>query len=67
MGAKTQRERDYIDALVFFYRDYDELDYEKWVEAYSRAMERVYERYPKDQQAAVSYALSLPGALITTR
>jgi len=45
--------------LVFFYRDYDKLDYEKRVEAYSRAMERVYEQYPKDQQAAVFYALSL--------
>jgi hypothetical protein len=53
MGAKTQRERDYIDALVFFYRDYDKLDYEKRVEAYSRAMESVYEQYPKDQQAAL--------------
>ena len=59
MGAKTQWERDYIDALVLFYRDYDKLDYEKRVEAYSRAIARVYEQYPKDQQAAVFYALSL--------
>jgi hypothetical protein len=58
-GAKTQRERDCIDALVLFYREYDKLDYEKRVEAYSRAMKRVYEQYPKDQQAAVFYALSL--------
>src|SRR5579864_1490804 len=58
-GAKTQRERVYIDALVFFYRDWDKLDYEKRVEAYSRAMESVYEQYPKDQQAAVFFALSL--------
>jgi hypothetical protein len=59
MGAKIQRERDYIDALVFFYRDYDKVDYEKRVEAYSRAMKRVHEQHPKDQQVAVFYALSL--------
>lgn len=59
MGAKTGRERDYIDALAFFYRDYDKVDYEKRVEAYSRAMDGVYQRYPKDEQAAVFYALSL--------
>ena len=40
MGAKTQWERDYIDALVLFYRDYDKLDYEKRVEAYSRESDR---------------------------
>jgi hypothetical protein len=34
-SAKTQRERDYIDAPVLFYRDYDKVDYEKRVEAYS--------------------------------
>jgi tetratricopeptide (TPR) repeat protein len=59
MGAKTQRERDYIEAIAFFYRDYDKLNFEKRVETYSRAMEKVHEEYPKDQQAAVFYALSL--------
>lgn len=59
MAAKTQRERDYIYALAFFYHNYDELDHEKRVEAYSRAMEKVYEQYPKDQQAAVFYTLLL--------
>jgi tetratricopeptide (TPR) repeat protein len=56
MDAKTQRESDYIAALALFYR---EIAYEQRIEAYSRAMERVYQRYPKDQQAAVFYALSL--------
>jgi tetratricopeptide (TPR) repeat protein len=59
MGAKTQREADYVGALALFYRDYDKVDYEKRIEAYSMAMEKVYQRYPKDQQAAVFYALSL--------
>jgi tetratricopeptide (TPR) repeat protein len=59
IGAKTQRERDYIDALAIFYRDYDKLDHEQRCMTYSQAMEKVYQRYPKDQEAAVFYALSL--------
>jgi tetratricopeptide (TPR) repeat protein len=58
-GAKTQRERDYINALALFYRDYLKVDYEERIKAYSRAMERVCRQYPEDQQAAVFYALSL--------
>ncbi len=59
MGTKTQRESEYIGALALFYADYNKIDYEKRIEAYSRAMEKVYQHYPKDQQAAVFYALSL--------
>jgi tetratricopeptide (TPR) repeat protein len=59
IGAKTQRERDYIDALAFFYRDYNKLDHEQRCASYSQAMEKVYHSYPKDQEAAVFYALSL--------
>jgi tetratricopeptide (TPR) repeat protein len=59
IGAKTQRERDYIDALAFFYRDYDKLDHEQRCMAYSQAMEKVYHSYPNDNEAAVFYALSL--------
>lgn len=59
IGAKTQRERDYIDALVFFYRDYDKVDHGQRCTAYSQAMEKVYHSYPKDNEAAVFYALSL--------
>ncbi|MGD0181794.1 MAG: tetratricopeptide repeat protein [Terriglobales bacterium] len=59
IGAKTKRERDYIDALAFFYRDYDKLDHQQRCKAYSQAMEKIYHSYPKDQEAAVFYALSL--------
>jgi tetratricopeptide (TPR) repeat protein len=59
IGAKTQRERDYIDALAFFYRGYDKLDHQQRCASYSHAMEEVYQSYPKDQEAAVFYALSL--------
>jgi tetratricopeptide (TPR) repeat protein len=59
IGAKTQRERDYIDALAIFYHDYDKLDHEQRSMAYSQAMQKVYQRYPQDHEAAVFYALSL--------
>jgi tetratricopeptide (TPR) repeat protein len=58
LHAKTQRERDYIDALAVFYRD-DSRDYETRNREYSDAMEKVYRRYAADQEAAVFYALSL--------
>jgi hypothetical protein len=58
-GAKTQRERDYIDALAAFYRDYAAADHEKHSLAYAEGMQKVYQRYPKDHEAAVFYALSL--------
>jgi tetratricopeptide (TPR) repeat protein len=57
--SKTQRERDYVEALAIFYRDYDKLDFDQRAEAYSQAMKKVYEKYPTDHEAAVFYALSL--------
>ena len=58
-GAKTQRERDYIDALAAFYADYDKLDHRTRASAYLRKMEQVAQRYPDDREAKIFYALSL--------
>jgi hypothetical protein len=59
IAAKTQRERDYIDALAAFYRNYAAADHEKHSRAYAEGMQKVYQHYPKDHEAAVFYALSL--------
>ena len=59
IGKKTQRERDYIDALAAFFNGYAPADHEKHSLAYSQGMAKVYKRYPKDHEAAVFYALSL--------
>lgn len=59
IGARTQRERDYIGALAAFYRDYAAEDHEKYSIAYAEGMKKVYQHYPKDHEAAVFYALSL--------
>lgn len=59
VGARTERERDYIAAIEVFYKDTDKLDHRARTFAYHEAMERLYRRYPKDREAAVFYALTL--------
>ncbi len=59
IGAKTDRERAYISALAVFYRDTDPKNYLKRAAAYSNAMAKLYQRYPKDLEAGAFYALSL--------
>ena len=58
-GAPTQRERDYIEAAGAFYTDIETDDHRARSNAFSDAMERLYERYPTDNEAAVFYALTL--------
>ncbi len=59
IGARTERERDYIAAVEVFYKDSDRLDHRARVLAYSEAMERLHRRYPSDSEAGVFYALTL--------
>jgi hypothetical protein len=46
IGAKTQRERDWIEALSAYYRDYDKVSLDDRLLAYTRAMEQMTQRYP---------------------
>src|SRR3984957_4856599 len=59
LGAKTQRERDYIDALGAMYADYDKVDHRTRVLAYLKAMEQLAQRSPDDDEAQIYYALAL--------
>jgi hypothetical protein len=59
LGAKSERERDYIEAVAKFYTAFDKLDHRTRARAYSDAMEKVYARYPGDREAAAFYALSM--------
>jgi len=59
IGATTQREQDYLDALAAFYADYDKLDHRTRAGAYMLKMEQVAQRYPGDVEAQLFYALSL--------
>jgi hypothetical protein len=59
VGAKTQRERDYIEALAVFYTDYDKVPHAARVQAYLKAMEALAGRYPNDDEAQIFYAITL--------
>jgi tetratricopeptide (TPR) repeat protein len=58
-AIKDRRERDYIEAIGAFYRDFETLDHKTRALAYEKAMEQVYQRYPDDDEAAAFYALAL--------
>ena len=59
VGTKTQREGDYIAALGKFYTDHDKVDHRTRVQAYLNAMEELVQRYPKDDEAKIGYAIML--------
>ena len=65
-GPKTERERDYIQAIGAFYRDSDKLDHRSRAVAYEKAMEQVHARYPEDREAGVFYALALNATQLPT-
>jgi len=59
VGTKTQRERDYLDALGTMYADYEKVDHRTRMQAYAKAMEQLAQRYPNDDEAQIYYALAL--------
>ncbi len=58
-GAKTQRERDYIDALSVMYIDYEKTPHQSRVQSYLKAMEALAGRYPADDEAQIFYSIAL--------
>jgi tetratricopeptide (TPR) repeat protein len=59
VGAKTQRERDYIDALAIMYVDYDKIGHVPRIRAFLKAMETLAQNYPNDDEAQIAYAITL--------
>jgi tetratricopeptide (TPR) repeat protein len=59
VGAGTQRERDFIDALLVFYTDYDKIPHSARVQSYLKAIEKVAQRYPDDDEAQLFYGITL--------
>src|SRR6195256_3267256 len=59
IGAKTQRERDFINAMAAFYTDFDKVDHRTRVLAYLKAMDGVAQAYPNDDEAQILYAIEL--------
>ncbi|MEO8134753.1 MAG: hypothetical protein ABI831_12335 [Betaproteobacteria bacterium] len=59
IGAKTERERDWLAALKEFYKDYDKVDQDTRAKNYEHAMAALAKKYPKDPEATIFYALAL--------
>ena len=60
VGAKTDRERDYISALGLFFKDWESTDHRLRAVAVEEAMAGVAARYPDNDKAQILYALSTP-------
>jgi tetratricopeptide (TPR) repeat protein len=65
-GAKTQRERDWIEALSAYFRDHDKTPVDARLAAYNKAMEQMAQRYPDDYEVQVFYALTLQASASKT-
>lgn len=59
LREKTPRELAYLNAAEAFYQPEDRLGRTSRVQAYSKAMLDLHERYPQDDDATAFYALSL--------
>ena len=59
MGAKTERERDYIEALELMYADYDKLSHVQRIRQFRDAQEKIAAKYPDDDEAQIAYAITL--------
>ena len=66
IGAKTQREQDYIAAIDTFYKDSDKLDHRTRVLRYEKAMDDLQARYADDPEARIFYALTLLATSLNT-
>ena len=60
-GARTPRERDYIDAVAAYYQDWASRPEKARQEARSKAYEALAARYPKDDEAQIFSALYIAG------
>jgi tetratricopeptide (TPR) repeat protein len=56
---KTDREREWIEALAAFFENYGSMPQQRRTASYEAAMARLHARYPDDDEAAIFYALAL--------
>ena len=59
IDAKTGRERDYINALAVFYKDWQTIDHVTRAKNYELLLAAVCDRNPSDDEAAIFHALQL--------
>ena len=61
IGASTDREKAFIDAISVFYADADKLPHSARMLAYEQSMAALEKRYADDREAAIFHALALLG------
>ncbi len=61
MGAKTQRERDYLEAVAAYYQDFATRPEKERQAARARAYEALAQRYADDDEAKIFSALYISG------
>jgi tetratricopeptide (TPR) repeat protein len=59
IGAKTERERDWLAAIWEFYKDFDKVDQDTRTRNYEKAMDALSVKYPSDVEAKIFHALAL--------
>ena len=64
IGAKTERERAYINAASALYLDFDTVDQHARQVRYEESMGRLAAAYPEDREASIFYALSLAASAL---
>ena len=59
IGAKSERERDWLAAIKVFYQGYETVDQDTRTRNYEQAMAALAKKYPSDVEAKVFHALAL--------
>jgi hypothetical protein len=57
-----EKEKDYLDAISVYYKDYETLNEKTRALSYEKKMEAIYKKNNDDNEAAVFYALALRAA-----
>ncbi|HEY8935006.1 MAG TPA: hypothetical protein VIM65_07280 [Cyclobacteriaceae bacterium] len=55
----STRESDYLEAIATIYDQWQTLDHKARVLKFEKASENIFKKYPKDNEAAIFYALAL--------
>ncbi len=66
LGARSQRENDFIAALAVFLKDWESVDFRKRVVAFEQAMGGIADRNSEDIEAQILYALILDASALPT-
>src|SRR6059036_3904908 len=66
IGAKTERERDYLEAVAAYYEDFSNRTERARQLARAKAYETLAAKYPDDDEAQIFYALYLAGTQLAS-